>query len=349
MTCTRISVAEDERAPNDAPALAGLAYVESPTWITCGDDRMLGIKCGPIGRSASRRAVLIVVGGPQYRVGSHRQFVLLARRLAHAGYVSLRFDYRGMGDSEGEPRTFETIGEDLDAAIDFLCAQPGIRSVVIWALCDAASAALMFCGAHPRVSGFMLLNPWVRSESTLATAQLKHYYGQRLLEREFWSRLVRAQFDWRASLRGLYDAMRRAMRRSRMTDDDSFQARMAEGWRRFRGPILLALSGRDLTAKEFVEHAATDSRWRGLLERGNVRRIELAGADHTFSSAQWHAWLEDQTIRWLDSVEAGRASPRSLGSASQYPDSAPHFRVSASPGCVNQDGPSPRSTGQEIQ
>jgi len=31
------------------------------------------------------RGVLIVVGGPQYRVGSHRQFVLLARYLAERG------------------------------------------------------------------------------------------------------------------------------------------------------------------------------------------------------------------------------------------------------------------------
>ncbi|HBZ05431.1 MAG TPA: hydrolase 1, exosortase A system-associated, partial [Massilia sp.] len=31
------------------------------------------------------RGVLIVVGGPQYRAGSHRQFTLLARDLAAAG------------------------------------------------------------------------------------------------------------------------------------------------------------------------------------------------------------------------------------------------------------------------
>jgi len=41
--------------------------------------------------------VMIVVGGPQYRVGSHRQFLLLSRRLAAQGYAVWRFDYRGMG------------------------------------------------------------------------------------------------------------------------------------------------------------------------------------------------------------------------------------------------------------
>jgi len=51
--------------------------------------------------------VLIVVGGPQYRVGSHRQFLLLSRRLAAEGHPVMRFDYRGMGDASGAMRGFE--------------------------------------------------------------------------------------------------------------------------------------------------------------------------------------------------------------------------------------------------
>lgn len=290
-----------------SPASQQLPYGERVAWIACGGERMLGVVCEPVGPRPSEQGVLIVVGGPQYRVGSHRQFVRLARALARAGYTSLRFDCRGMGDSEGAARAFEDIEQDLDAVIDLLCAQPGIRSVAIWALCDAASAALMFCTADPRVSGLVLLNPWVRSEATLATTHLRHYYGQRLLEREFWIRLLRAQFDWRSSLRGLYGSLRRAARRSRTDDRETFQAKMADGWRRFRGPIALMLSGRDLTAKEFLEHATSDSRWQGLLARPNVRRVELPDADHTFSSSQWHEWLEEQTIRWLGSTTSAGA------------------------------------------
>jgi alpha/beta superfamily hydrolase len=48
--------------------------------------------------------VLVIVGGPQYRAGSHRQFTLLARSLAEQGFAVLRFDYRGMGDSTGAMR-----------------------------------------------------------------------------------------------------------------------------------------------------------------------------------------------------------------------------------------------------
>ena len=78
-----------------------------------------------------------MVGGPQYRVGSHRQFVLLARDLAADGFPVFRFDYRGMGDSEGEFRGFEHVEDDIAAAVEaFRSASPGLREIVLWGLCD---------------------------------------------------------------------------------------------------------------------------------------------------------------------------------------------------------------------
>lgn len=89
--------------------------------------------------------VLIIVGGPQYRVGSHRQFVLLSRRLAGEGYPAMRFDYRGMGDAGGAMRSFEDVRADIGAAIEaFQRAVPSLRRIVLWGLCDAASAALLY-------------------------------------------------------------------------------------------------------------------------------------------------------------------------------------------------------------
>ena len=48
----------------------------------CAGEELVGV-VHPVA-SPVARGVLVVVGGPQYRVGSHRQFVLLARRLAAA-------------------------------------------------------------------------------------------------------------------------------------------------------------------------------------------------------------------------------------------------------------------------
>jgi uncharacterized protein len=281
------------------------ALNEQPIQFDCNGARLHGIVARPLADSVPAPiAVLIAVGGPQYRVGSHRQFVLLARRLAEAGFASLRFDSRGMGDSEGALQTFEDIGPDLHAAIDALrLACPDARQVVVWGLCDAASGALMHAVKHPDVAGIVALNPWARSEATLAAVQVKHYYGQRLMQRAFWMKLLRGGVDLRGSIAGLAASVQRARA---TTDsmrtgvvDNSFQARMARGLAGFRGQMLLIIAGNDLTAKEFLGYTGASAAWRGLLDAPRVSRVDVPDADHTFSSRAWRAQVEDATIAWL--------------------------------------------------
>lgn len=258
--------------------------------------------------TADRRAacgVLIVVGGPQYRVGSHRQFLLLSRRLAAEGYPVMRFDCRGMGDGSGAIRGFEEIGDDIAAAIDaFRRSCPTVRRIVLWGLCDAASAALLYveAKADERVAGLVVLNPWVRSESSLAKTHLKHYYGQRLLQREFWWKLLGGRMEILKSVRGLLRNALLARRPAGRAESRSFQERMADGWRRFPGSVLLILSGQDYTAKEFLEFVAANPGWSEITTAARVRRIDLADADHTFSSRDWRSQVETATLEWLDTL-----------------------------------------------
>ena len=277
-------------------------YTESPVVFEVAGEYALGLLAEP--EMSCDRGVLIVVGGPQYRAGSHRQFVLLARRLAAQGYSVFRFDCRGMGDSGGAMRSFEAFSGDIGAAIDvFFSRCPSLRRCVLWGLCDAASAILMYQQSEedPRVDGVVLLNPWVRSETGLAQTQVKHYYGQRLRQREFWMRLLTGKMHVMGSLGGFLRSLWTATRRpvASKPDGGTFRERMATGWKKFRGDVLLILSGRDYTAKEFLEYANTNPAWSGLLADGKVSRLDLIEADHTFSTAKWRVAVEDETLRWL--------------------------------------------------
>ena len=73
--------------------------------IPCAGEELVGVLTLP--EEPVHIGVVVIVGGPQYRVGSHRQFVLLARHLAEQGIPTLRFDCRGMGDSSGDQRSFD--------------------------------------------------------------------------------------------------------------------------------------------------------------------------------------------------------------------------------------------------
>ncbi|TVR98656.1 MAG: hydrolase 1, exosortase A system-associated [Rhodospirillales bacterium] len=282
----------------------------------CLGDDLVGIIHDP-GRP-SRRGLVIVVGGPQYRVGSHRSFVLLARFLATAGIPVFRFDYRGLGDSDGDFLGFEHLRDDIAAAIDaFLIAQQGLDQVVLWGLCDAASAALCYAPTDSRVTGVVLANPWVRSEATLARATLRHYYRDRVMQKAFWAKLLRGRLDPIAAARSFRDVVSRANSADRAppdavvssstlspaasADPTPLPERMAEALRRYTGQVLLIMSGRDLTAREFDDVIASSQCWRRGMRTRQVVRIDLAGCDHTFSRRQWRDDVARATQGWLES------------------------------------------------
>lgn len=247
---------------------------------------------------------MIVVGGPQYRAGSHRQFVLTARALASAGFPVLRFDYRGMGDSDGEQRTFESVHEDIRTAIDTLVRESGVSQVILYGLCDAASAVLMYCLDDARVAGLIILNPWVRTVQGEASAQLWHYYPRRVLQRSFWAKLFQGNLPIVRAVGGLFGTVKRSQSApvAAAAPSAAFIDRMLKGCTSFRGQILLLISGRDLTAAEFEDLCKRSSRWSQATQRSGVEIQRMAQADHTFSTRGDLERANALTVDWLKRV-----------------------------------------------
>lgn len=270
---------------------------ETPLRVDCAGEPLVGIVHEPM--TPATVAVVVIVGGPQYRAGSHRHFVLHARALAAQGFAVLRFDQRGSGDSAGAQRSFEQLDDDIDAAINALLRHaPGVTQVVLLGLCDGASAALLYWqrSADPRVRGLCLLNPWVRSPASLARTHVKHYYLKRLAQKEFWHKLLAGKVSPQA-IGGLVSNIK--LSRSAEAGPVRFQQRMAAGLAAFDGPVLLLLSENDYTAKEFVEFSRYDREWQAALARPRLRQEVVPQADHTLSDSATRIEVDAIIARWL--------------------------------------------------
>jgi exosortase A-associated hydrolase 1 len=293
-----------------------MSLLEEPFFFECKRERLLGVVALP--SSSTSTGVLIIVGGPQYRVGSHRQFVLLARELASGGISSMRFDFRGTGDATGQQRTYEDIDPDIAAAIEaFFSHMPRIERVVLWGLCGAASAALFYAYRDPRVVGLVLVNPWVRTEEGIARTYLLHYYLRRLFDRQFWRQVMRGDFDALESARSLAGMIWDATRgwRHRRTkgaplvgNADEIDrtlplpARMAQGLERFAKDVLIILSSNDYTAQEFRSAIAGNAQWDAALARNRVSWHYVEGANHTFATTAWRDEVAAVTLNWVRRV-----------------------------------------------
>jgi exosortase A-associated hydrolase 1 len=275
---------------------------EKPITFECQQERLVGIAHIP--ENGHDMGVVIIVGGPQYRVGSHRQFVLLARYLATNGFAVFRFDYRGMGDSSGELHTFEQVSEDIRQAINVFQKEcPQVKKIALWGLCDAASAALFYGHTDPRVRSLILLNPWVRTESGQAKAYIKSYYLDRILDVGFWKKLLTGKVHIFKSISSYFSMLKLAYTKDNKSDtsfmDLTLPERMLTCLKKFTGKILFILSGQDLTAEEFRNLASDSPAWNSALADKNISTQTLEEADHTFSTAEWRHQVEIWTKEWL--------------------------------------------------
>jgi len=279
---------------------------ELPLVISCQNQSLIGVLHKPGSTALNAPGVLVVVGGPQYRVGSHRQFVLMARYLCAQGIAVLRFDYRGIGDSDGEQRSFDSINEDIAAALsEFNKQLPEINRFVIWGLCDAAAAALIYAHTDKRICGLVLLNPWVHTEAGEAKAYLKNYYFKRLMSHDFWQKILRGNFNLFKSLSSFADLTRKSQgQKDTAVDSIPLPGLVAENLKRFTGQVLVILSGNnDYVAEEFKVLLKESKTWQILMSRPSITLQYFDEANHTFSRKDWRQMVEVCTYEWISKLK----------------------------------------------
>jgi len=219
--------------------------------------------------------LLIVTGGTQTRIGSHRMFERLALALALEGWPCFRFDRRGVGDSESEDSDFKGSGPDLAAAAAaFRREQPQLLRLLGFGLCDGASA-LALHGKAAGLDGYVLVNPWfVEAEAgERPAAAIKSHYRDQLLSLNGWKRLLSGSISYRKLFKGLGKIA--SSRPSTLAGEIAASLAKAEL------PAQLVLASRDATAIAALAEW-TSPAFRAL-RSANPAPVTIDSDSHTFS------------------------------------------------------------------
>jgi hypothetical protein len=242
------------------------------------------------GESAARPAVLLLNAGADHHVGPHRMNVDLARELAALGYLALRFDASGLGDSAPAPGKAEnriyTVDHvaDVRSAMDVVGALHGTRRFVLVGLCSGAFTAFHTTAADPRVVGQVLISPfafeWKEGDAVAPTARAGYAstqsYLRMLLERGVWERALRGDVN----LRGIAGAVLRRVRTRRRARNVVERAFVAMCERGVESLVVCAFEDGGLDT--IGRYLGTNARRMRRHPRFVLEIVE--DADHTFTS-----------------------------------------------------------------
>ncbi|HVJ03371.1 MAG TPA: hydrolase 1, exosortase A system-associated [Sphingomonas sp.] len=246
---------------------------------------------GTLDEAPGTTGLLIVSGGNEIRIGAHRGMALLARRVAEAGYPVFRFDRRGIGDSTGENRGFESSVQDIAAAsAAFRSETPRLARMVGFGNCDAATA-LAFFHREAGIDALLLANPWVveATDSLPPAAAIRARYARKLRDPREWLRLLRGGVDISKLINGL-----RKVSQKGPEVPDSLSPRVAAALAESAAAVTILLARADNTAAAFAD-AFRSPTFDAARPRIAVETRD--SASHSFASAEDKDWLFRQVLK----------------------------------------------------
>jgi pimeloyl-ACP methyl ester carboxylesterase len=159
-------------------------------------------------------AVILLNPGLIHRVGPHRLYVKLARRLAAQGHVVFRFDLSGIGESRPRAEIMDgASGAVVDTfdAMTWLYWARGVKGFILMGHCSGGWHSLLAAHQTPVVCGVVAMDieaggdAWVRYDRDRVHSQFyRNYYLRGALpSADRWKRFLTGKVDYRGIARNV--------------------------------------------------------------------------------------------------------------------------------------------------
>lgn len=270
---------------------------EQPVLIPRGSDYLVA----DIGAGGAE-GVIFLPGWAGTRFGPQRILWTAADMFAARGYTTARLDFRGRGDSAGDPRqvTLDDMIDDTLAVADWLRAHYGVQRLTLCGLCSGGNVALGAASLRGDVAHVVCwsLLPFMEHKAQAAkqgTARGTLLRGmlQKISRVETWRKLLRGEANVRGAVQVLVkDKEGDEEEKRRKTSRRDILAELEKS---FHGRLHLLYGTRDPEAagsRAFFEAWCRKRRIPVDIET-------IAGAPHNFYTANWTTQVIAQTINWV--------------------------------------------------
>jgi dipeptidyl aminopeptidase/acylaminoacyl peptidase len=253
--------------------------METPVVFECKGQQIVGMLHLPEGRGRFP-AALLLHGFTGNKSETHRMFVKLSRQLVQHGIASLRFDFRGSGDSAGDFEDLTIRSEVADAleAIRFLAHHKRINSrrlALVGFSMGGAVASHVVGRERSRFKSLVLWAPVAEGAGILdelSTPEAVNSLAETGIT-DYEGNLVGLQFVRQfADMKPLREIVKS------------------------KCPVLILHGSRDQTVPP--HHSEMYEKVLNAHKR-MVKKVVVAGADHTFNKHVWEQRVLTETIDWL--------------------------------------------------
>lgn len=126
------------------------------------NNRLTGVLTKPDDDRPTSIAFILITAGLLPKVGPYRLYTLLARKLAELGFLVLRFDLGGIGESRQTGSSLsltERTSIDIREALRFVEQKTGATKFILGGLCSGAEDAFNNAAENDRVVGVLMIDP----------------------------------------------------------------------------------------------------------------------------------------------------------------------------------------------
>ena len=263
-------------------------FRESITLIS-GNQKIFGIFHYPQQSKGPFPCVIMLHGFGSNKVGRFRRYVTIANRLAQAGIASIRFDFRGAGDSEGTLAevTIERLIEDACVVGAYIQMHPLINKEKIGFLGSSlgGAVALLAAAKLQTAAAFVLLAPVFSGRPWFQIAHPSHSSSEKMYD----PRII------------IDPQTKQAFFQNQQLHPDCveqfYMLNIEEALRKASHIPLLHIQGaQDTIVSDWHKHAYLEIRKQAESE---TRSIWLPHSTHDFSHTEEHEILLQETVNWF--------------------------------------------------